>query len=107
MNTQFSMISNRKVTGDFFKTTGNKFIATVSTITGTSQNFVHQYDYTAQLLDVEIPLGPTLSNSFGIFEDSGIIYLGRGTTPNGEIYSINSSPVGGIYNCVALSVSLT
>jgi len=98
MNTQFSMISNRRITGDFFKTTGDKFIATVTTISGTAQNFVHQYDYTTRLLDVEIPLGPTLSNCFGIFEDSGIIYLGRGTTRIGEIYSINSSPVGGIYN---------
>jgi hypothetical protein len=88
MNTQFSMISNRRVTGDFFKTTNNKFIASVSTITGTPQNYVHQYDYITQLLDIEI--GITLTNAFGVFEDSGNIYLGRGSA-NGEVYSIDTS----------------
>jgi len=86
MNTQFSMISNRRVTGDFFKTTNNKFIVSVRTIVPPVQNYVNQYDYITHLLDIEI--GITLTNAFGIFEDSGNIYLGRGSL-DGDIYSID------------------
>ena len=91
MNTQFSLLSNRRVTGDFFKTTNNKFIVSVRTITPPVQNYVNQYDYITHLLDVEILLSSVLTNAFGIFEDSGNIYLGRGTSQNGDIYRIDTN----------------
>jgi len=92
MNTKFPLSANRRVTGDFFKTTTNKFIVTLSSISGT-QSYVSQYNYLNGDLDIEIPI--SISSGLGIFEDGGNIYIGQGVQLGvyGNIYRIdNNSP---------------
>jgi hypothetical protein len=93
MNTQFFLNDiNRRVSGDFFKTTTNKFIVTLSTRTGTPiQYFIAQYDYLLGTLDIEIPL--SITSNLGIFEDNGNIYIGEGNQSGifGNVYQIATS----------------
>jgi hypothetical protein len=91
MNTKFSLNNNRKVTGDFYKTTTDKFIVTLTTITAPTNYFIAQYDYLSETLDVEIPL--TITSNLGIFEDNGNIYIGEGNQSGtfGNVYQIDTS----------------
>jgi len=91
MNTKFQLTANRRVTGDFFKTTTNKFIVTLSNITGSPQSYVSQYTYSSGNLDIEIPI--SINSGLGIFEDNGNIYIGQGIQGSvyGNIYQINNS----------------
>ena len=95
MNTKFQLTANRRVTGDFFKTTTNKFIVTLSNIIGLTQSYVSQYTYSSGNLDIEIPI--SINSGLGIFEDNGNIYIGQGALQPGNIYGniyqiSNSSP---------------
>jgi hypothetical protein len=93
MNTKFPLTANRRVTGDFFKTTTNKFIVTLNNIIGPLQSYVSQFNYLNGFLDIEIPI--SINSGLGIFEDNGNIYMGQGVQAgvNGNIYQIsNSSP---------------
>jgi hypothetical protein len=91
MNRKFFLNSNRKVTGDFYKTTTNKFIVTLTTITTPTNYFIAQYDCFSETLDVEIPL--TITSNLGIFEDNGNIYIGEGNQSGtfGNVYQIDTS----------------
>jgi len=86
MNTQFYLISNRRVTGDFFKTINDKFIVTEYNISGPPQAYIAQYDYITHLLDIEI--GLTVTSAFGIFEDGGNIYIAKGSAL-GQVYNVD------------------
>jgi len=92
MTTKFFLSPNRKVTGDFFKTTNNKFIVTLYNITGLAQAYVAQYDYLFGTLDVEIQI--SVISAFGIFENNGNIYLGQANQSGiyGNIYTIDINP---------------
>lgn len=79
----FNLPTSRVVAGDLLKTTDNKIIITTFT-TSTSQKFVSQYDYSGNL---EFEKEITLPNPFGIFIDSGEIYLNNDT----DIYLLNKT----------------
>jgi hypothetical protein len=83
---QFPLIVGRYITGDFYKTTTNKFIA-LNTDYATSNCYVTQWDYSTGIMEVDVEL--TIGcGTYGIFEDSGNIYITESTSST-KLYSID------------------
>jgi hypothetical protein len=73
----------RQVSGDILFTTTNKILVTTLGLDGV---FLSQYSYPLGTLEVDVNIGLTLPNPWGIFIDSGNIYVCAFT---GEIYNVN------------------
>ena len=70
MTTKFPLVVGRSITGDFYKTTTNKFLA-LNNDTGSC--YLTQWDYLTGVLEVDIPL--TMCGNYGLFQESGNIYI--------------------------------
>jgi hypothetical protein len=87
---QFPLIVGRYITGDFYKTTTNKFIA-LNTDYATSICYVTQWDYSTSTTEPEVDVELTIGcGTYGIFEDSGNIYITESTSST-KLYSIDKN----------------
>lgn len=105
MTTKFPLIVGRFITGDFYKTTTNKFIA-LNTDYATSKCYVTQWDYlTGGLPEVDIEL-TIPCDTFGLFEDNGNIYITESTSST-KLYSIDKdSPYAITEVCVITPLTI-
>jgi len=94
MTTKFSLMLNREITGDFYKTTTNKFLALTRDISG-SNRYLTQWDYLTGTLEVDtqlfIPPLDTL-DTWGLFQYNNNIYVSSTTTdvsPVSKTYVVN------------------
>jgi hypothetical protein len=79
----------RTVSGDILLTTTNKILVTNQ---GTDGKFLSQYSYPSGTFEVEVNIGATISAPYGIFIDSGNLYV---CNFGGQIYNVNTnSPYG-------------
>jgi surface protein len=90
LTTQFPILSGRTISGDIMLTTTNKVIITNNPIVGPLTRYISQYDFSTGTLEVDIQISPTIAEPYGIFVDSGNIYIVDGGTSN--VYNILSSP---------------
>ena len=91
---KFDMIANRTVAGDILLTTNNKVLILTGSYIDGSQ-YITQYDYLTGSVEVDIQVSPTINNPFGLFEDSGDIYIME-TFPPGNVYKIDLTPPYGL-----------
>ena len=90
MTTKFPLIVGRYITGDFYKTTTNKFIA-LNTDDATSICYVTQWDYSTSTTEPEVDVELTIGcGTYGLFEDSGNIYITESTSST-KLYSIDKN----------------
>jgi len=102
INRGLSNIVNSGITGDFFKTTTEKFLALnyVDVEEGFDiirHCYLTQWDYSNGGIEVDVPLlSPITCSTYGIFENNGNIYItDTVSTTSTNIYLINtSSPYG-------------
>jgi len=86
---KFDLPPTQVVAGDMLLTTTNKLLVTTNESLDASIIYLLQYDYSTGSLELTIPLNPTvIGGPWGIFENSGNIYVGTGI---GNIYSVNTS----------------
>jgi hypothetical protein len=92
MTTKFPLIIGRYITGDFYKTTTNKFIA-LNTSGGTNC-YLTQWNYLTGDVEEDIPL--TIGcGTYGIFQSNGFIYITLTPIIGGNssnIYIVDSNP---------------
>ena len=82
---KFDLPIGHSVSGDILLTTTNKLLVT----TDESVNiYLLQYDYLTGNLELTITLNPTVVDPWGIFENSGNIYVATG---GGDVYSVNTN----------------
>ena len=74
---------NRYVSGDILLTTTNKILVTNE---GPDGKFITQYSYPSGILEVEVNIGNTIPTPWGIFADSGNIYI---CDSSGLLYNID------------------
>jgi hypothetical protein len=103
---QFPLIVGRYITGDFYKTTTNKFIA-LNTDYATSKCYVTQWDYSTSTTEPEVDVELTMGCAvYGIFEDSGNIYITESTSST-KLYSIDkNSPYAITEICVITPLTI-
>lgn len=83
---KFDLPPTQSVSGDILLTTTNKLL--VTTEDGPNK-YLLQYDYLTGNLELSITLNPTVTGGpYGIFEDSGNIYVADG---NGNVYSVDTT----------------
>ena len=75
--------TNRSVAGDLLLTTTNKILVTTN---DGNQRFLSQYSYPSFTLEVDINITTSSPYPWGIFIDSGNIYVGNFL---GQIYNVN------------------
>ena len=86
---KFDLPPTHSVSGDMLLTTTNKLLVTTQDTPISSDIYLLQYDYSTGNLELTIPLNPTITGGpWGIFEDSGNIYVATG---NGNVYSIGTT----------------
>jgi hypothetical protein len=83
---KFDMILGRNVSGDILLTTTNKVLITNSV---GFDRYITQHDYTTGAVEFDILISPTINDPYGIFIDSGNIYIIDGIT--GTVYLINNT----------------
>jgi hypothetical protein len=94
---KFDMILGRYVSGDILLTTTNKVLITNS-VGGSFDRYITQHDYTTGAVEFDILISPTINDPYGVFIDSGNIYIIDGIS--GTVYLINNvspfnlTPVG-------------
>ena len=93
---KFNLTQGRIVTGDFILTTDNKFI--VTTTDGITQ-YVEQYNYLTT--DKELEFVVNIDSPDGLFVNNGQIYLVNGTS-TGIIYNVQLTPPFNTSSTVAL-----
>jgi uncharacterized protein (TIGR02145 family) len=107
MTTKFSLMSNREITGDFYKTTTNKFLALTRDISG-SNCYLTQWDYLTGTLEVDsklfIPPLDTL-DTWGLFQYNNNIYIA--STANGIIPEVSKTYIVNKDSPYNLSYSVT
>ena len=82
---KFDLPIGHSISGDILLTTTNKLLVT----TNESVNiYLLQYDYLTGNLELTITLNPTVVDPWGIFENSGNIYVATG---GGDVYSVNTN----------------
>lgn len=101
MTTKFPMVINRSIsnisqsgiTGDFYKTTTNKFIAlnyvqVDDEFESIRYCYITQWNYLTGVreMDIELAIGCA---TYGIFEDNGNIYITESSTSPNKLYIIN------------------
>jgi hypothetical protein len=104
---QFPLIVGRYITGDFYKTTTNKFIA-LNTDYATSKCYVTQWDYSTSTTEpeVDIELLDIGCGVYGLFEDGGNIYITESTSST-KLYSIDKdSPYAITEVCVITPLTI-
>ena len=74
----------RVVSGDILLTTTNKIL--VTNYSTTSSTYLTQYSYPSGTFEVEVDITSTTPSAFGIFIDSGNIYV---CNSGGQIYNVN------------------
>ena len=105
MTTKFPMVINRPIlnisqsgiTGDFYKTTTNKFIALnyVEVEDGFElirYCYITQWDYSTGVIEVDVQLVNIGCATYGLFEDNGNIYITESSTSPNKLYIINQNP---------------
>jgi hypothetical protein len=85
-STQFTLPTNRAITGDIILTTNNKLITSNYDI-ATFAEYITQQDYATGTIEVDIPLTGTLE-VYGLFIYNGNIYF---TTDIGDVYLIDKN----------------
>jgi hypothetical protein len=88
MTTKFRLIFGRYITGDFYKTTTNKFIALNTT--GGDNCYITQWDYLTGTLEVDVLL-TIRCGTFGLFEDNGNIYITESREFPTKLYVVNQN----------------
>jgi len=82
--------AGRVVSGDILLTTTNKILVTNSTTTLPHLVYLSQYFYSSGLLEVEVDITSTTLQPFGLFIDSGNIYVcDNNIAYPGLIYNVN------------------
>lgn len=79
----FPISTGRTLSGDIILTTTNKVILTTNS---GSSRYISQYDYGTGILEFDILISPTILSPWGIFVDSGNIYIMDGS--NSMVYNI-------------------
>jgi len=74
----------RAVSGDILLTTTNKILVTNRSTT--SRTYLSQYSYPSGTFEVEVDITSTTPSPYGLFIDSGNIYVCNAT---GQIYNVN------------------
>jgi hypothetical protein len=96
---KFDMILGRNVSGDILLTTTNKVLITNSPA-ASSDRYITQHDYATGTVEFDILISPTINDPYGLFIDSGNIYIIDGIS--GTVYLINNvspynlTPVGNV-----------
>lgn len=81
----FSLPSGRSIAGDILVTTNDKVIVTT---TGAGNSYISQYNYLTGALELELNITTTVPYPYGLFIDSGNIYI---CNNNGNIYNIDKN----------------
>jgi uncharacterized protein (TIGR02145 family) len=101
MTTKFSLITNRYITGDFYKTTTNKFLA-LNTDIYTDVCYLSQWNYLTGVPEADVQLTGIIScGTYGIFEYNSDIYITAtdNITSSSNTYIINkNSPYNAVYS---------
>jgi len=96
VNRGLSNISSFGITGDFYKTTTNKFIALNYVDVDVEFDiirycYITQWDYPTGTFEVDVQLNIGCG-TYGIFEDSGNIYITESSTFPNKLYIIYQTP---------------
>jgi hypothetical protein len=81
-----TLLPGREVSGDILLTTTNKILVTNSTTSGPYLTYLTQYSYPSGTFEVEVDITSTTSQPYGLFIDSGNIYV---CNSGGEIYNVD------------------
>jgi len=84
---KFSLLANRKISGDYLLTATGKLIVCTQTL-NFLQTHITQYDYATGIMELDIELTNTIPDPFGLYQHNNKIYI---ADRSGEIYEISTA----------------